>query len=189
MFRVGVMCASLFVLSLLIVLPVSAREVEERAEASETPDQYNERSGDDLWSDLEKEDPEMSRDDLDEEDLEEESEIEVPENIEDEASDLSDDDHQIRGIDIASGSADIRVRYQQRARLFGFIPVPYSFVARVNLADDTVEVSRPWWLFLASDGVDDIEAGLQAQKDTLTSSDTASVVLKKLSALLKALSQ
>lgn len=189
MLRVGVACLSLFVVSLLIAFPVSAREAEGQAEASETPDQYNERSGDDLWSDFENEDPEMNREDLDEEEFEDESEIEVPENLEDEATDLSDDDHQIRGIDIASGSADIRVRYQQRARLFGFIPVPYSFVARVNMEDDTVEVSRPWWLFLASDGVDDIEAGLQAQKDALTSSDTASVVLKKLSALLRLLSQ
>jgi len=63
--------------------------------------------------------------------------------------------------DIESDSDSVSLRYKDRARLLGFIPVTISAEAVVS-ADGSVEVSYPWYRFLTVYDRGELEADIEA---------------------------
>ena len=67
-------------------------------------------------------------------------------------------DKNISSVEAASG--EVAVTYEQRAKLFGFIPVTIAATATVD-ASGNVEVSYPWYAFLMVTNKSDLEARIQ----------------------------
>jgi hypothetical protein len=57
----------------------------------------------------------------------------------------------------------IEMTYTANAKLFGFIDVPFEM--DLTVTGSTVEVQSPWWLFLASDPVDEIAEEATVEMD------------------------
>ena len=63
---------------------------------------------------------------------------------------------------VEAASDNVAVTYEQRAKLFGFIPVTIDATATVD-ANGNVEVSYPWYAFLMVTNKADLEARIQNQ--------------------------
>ncbi len=71
---------------------------------------------------------------------------------------------------VSSDDDSVSVRYRDRARLFGFIPMTVSAEAVVN-ADGSVEVSYPWYRFLAAYDSGSLKADIEASAGTIARAD------------------
>lgn len=61
---------------------------------------------------------------------------------------------------VETSAEDVSITYQQRAKLFGLVPVDVEVTAVVS-ADGSVDAQYPWYAFLMTTNESDLEASLQ----------------------------
>lgn len=118
-----------------------------------------------------------------EEDAIETPEIEVPKELEVKARKMVDDDEDITDVHVSSEEKSVEVKYRLRARLFGFIDVPYELQARVDAKEGTIKANGPWWLLFARDNAAAVQTALEADPSLVTSTNQGTVLSKMISVL------
>lgn len=87
----------------------------------------------------------------------------APKEIIQDLSKIADSDENIKSIKVTENK--VEVKYQQKAKLFGFIPVKYKLKIDTDLEKKRVTSKKPWWLFLASDEADELTKASQDMID------------------------
>ncbi|MFA5021621.1 MAG: hypothetical protein WC508_00875, partial [Patescibacteria group bacterium] len=102
--------------------------------------------------------------------------VSAPVEIQSALYDLANQDKNIKSIKVNQNK--VEVKYQQPAKLFGFIPVKYNLQINADSAKKEVTVRRPWWLFLTSNKVDDLVKSSQEMINSLATNQAAGQVGK-----------
>ncbi len=92
-----------------------------------------------------------------------EAKIIAPAEIKSALYEIADSDSNIKSIKVTDNK--VEMKYQQKAKLFGFIPVKYKLKINTDLEKKQVTSKKPWWLFLASDEADELTKASQDMID------------------------
>lgn len=112
--------------------------------------------------------------------------IMVPTSLANDAERLASGNANIRGMVVDPERNRVEVTYRLRAKLFGFIDVPYELRAMVQTQEGEMkaEANGPWWLIFAADNSDEVQDALEGEP-TLTTATNQGTVLSTIIKILK----
>jgi hypothetical protein len=74
-------------------------------------------------------------------------------------------DDKIKNINVNENKVEIK--YQAKAKLFGFIPLNYNLAVSADTQNNKIQIKKPWWLFLTTNNANDLGKAIDDAANSL----------------------